>query len=164
MNNTFNRENFLKDINIISNNVIFNLGNEKYDIFEDMNYLYSFLSAFSLAFIFTNGYENINNIDKENILSIFSSNKTITNFLKIEEYNINDKESIDYILYIIEDTINVYKYPENQVFEGEINSLSINPFLYTLNEEYDNNILINDKIITILTEISNYVKNIKFNK
>jgi len=163
MISTFNKEIFLNSINIISNKLQNNLENENYDIFEDINYLYSFLSPFSLAFIFTNGYENINNISGKNILSKFSSTQTVFNSSKIEEYNISDKESIDYILYIIDDMINVYKNPENQIHFNDENTLSINPFLFVKNEKFNENDVLeekNDKIINILNEVKSHLRNI----
>jgi hypothetical protein len=161
MTSTFSRKLFLSHINIISNKLESNLANEDYSIFEDLNYLYSLLSPFSLAFIFTNGYENINNIDKKNILSVFSSSNTLFDKSKIQEHNINDKESIDYILYIIDDMIDVYKYPENQIHFNDENTLSINPFLFVKNDEFNKNNVLeekNDKIINVLNEVKSYLK------
>ena len=162
MTSTFNREDFLKNIRIISNNLEDNLENEDYDIFENLNYLYSFLNAFSLAFIFSNVYENSNNFNEKNILLKFSCNTTDFNLVKIKEHNINDKESIDYILFIIDDTINVYKYNENKIHVNDNNTLSINPFLFKKNKKFNENNLNtnNDKIINILNKVKKYLKNL----
>ena len=162
MTSAFNRKFFLQHINIISNKLHNNLEIEDYSIFEDLSYLYSFLSPFALAFIFTNAYANINNIESKSILSKFSCSDTSFDLSKIQEYNINDKESTDYILYIIDDTIDLYKYYENQIHFNDENTLSINPFLFIKNNEFNKNILLqknNDKIINILNETKNYLKN-----
>jgi hypothetical protein len=149
------------NLNIISNQIKDEINDYQFVILDendnntDYRYhtYYALINTLSLAYFFCSDVHG-----ESFTFSNFMKNNTVFDIQKIYYLYIQTKEDKENIIYLINDTINCYKYFSKKIYMNNNNNiLSINPFYFGNDPNYNIG-LHSDKIIDILMNAINVIE------
>jgi len=161
------RELFLQKIKEMDDLILRDIQLDNIEICYEEEYLneyYGFKNAFSCALLFSN-YTN----NHGNILKFMASEHVFFNE-NILVFYCKSNDDINYLKYILDDTLNCYKALQYNNYFGDINVLYVNPYKYVPTIEITdfsinslNGPIENDQIIKILTKALDTLQNMQLN-
>jgi hypothetical protein len=161
------RELFLQKIREMDNFISRDIQIDNIEICYEEEYLndyYGLKNAFACALLFSN-YSN----NHGNILKFMASNNVFLNENNLLSF-CKSNDDINYLKYIITDTLNCYTALRPNNYFGDTNVLYVNPYKYVPTIEITdfsinslNTPIENDQIIRILTKVIDILENMRLN-